>query len=43
MQPEANVLAHEYGEADDSLVWRVATSRISELISQIEPIVPPLP
>ena len=40
---QRNVLAHEYGEVDDSLVWRVATTRIPELISQIEPIVPPLP
>ncbi|MFZ0961726.1 MAG: HepT-like ribonuclease domain-containing protein [Terriglobia bacterium] len=40
---QRNVLAHEYGEVDDSLVWRVATSRISELIGQIEPLVPPLP
>jgi uncharacterized protein with HEPN domain len=40
---QRNVLAHEYGEVDDSLVRRVATTRISELISQIEPIVPSLP
>ena len=40
---QRNVLAHEYGEIDDSLVWRVATTRIPELISHLEPIVPPLP
>ena len=40
---QRNVLAHEYGEVDDSLVWRVAVARIPELISQLEPIVPPLP
>jgi len=40
---QRNVLAHEYGEVDDSLVWRAATTRISELISLIESLVPPLP
>ena len=40
---QRNVLTHEYGEVDDSLVWRVATTRIPELISQIEPLIPPLP
>ena len=40
---QRNVLAHEYGEVDDSLVWRVATIRIPELIRQLEPIVPPFP
>ena len=40
---QRNILAHEYGEIDDSLVWRVATDRIPELISYLEPIVPPLP
>jgi len=40
---QRNVLAHEYGEVDDSLVWRVATARIPEMIAQLEPHVPPLP
>ena len=40
---QRNILAHEYGEIDDSLVWRVATDRIPELISYLKPIVPPLP
>ncbi len=40
---QRNILAHEYGEIDDSLVWRVATDRIPELIRQLEPTVPPLP
>ena len=40
---QRNVLAHEYGEIDDSLVWRVATARIPELISNLGPAVPTLP
>jgi len=40
---QRNVLTHEYGEIDDSLVWRVATTRIPELISQLEPLMPPQP
>lgn len=40
---QRNVLAHEYGEVDDLLVWRVATVRIPELTKQLELIVPPLP
>jgi uncharacterized protein with HEPN domain len=40
---QRNVLAHEYGEIDDVLVWRVATSRIPELVHQLEQLMPPLP
>jgi uncharacterized protein with HEPN domain len=40
---QRNILAHEYGEIDDALVWRVATTRIPELISLLEHIVPPSP
>ncbi len=40
---QRNVLTHEYGEIDDALIWRVATARIPELISQLERIMPPLP
>jgi uncharacterized protein with HEPN domain len=40
---QRNVLAHEYGEVDDSLVWTVAITRIPELISQLQPLVPPPP
>jgi uncharacterized protein with HEPN domain len=34
-------LAHEYGEIDDALIWRVATIHIQELILQIEPLASP--
>ena len=40
---QRNVLAHEYGEIDDGLVWRVATGRIPELIGQLKQIMPPPP
>jgi uncharacterized protein with HEPN domain len=33
-------LAHEYGEIDDKLIWRVATVHIPDLIKQIEPLAP---
>jgi uncharacterized protein with HEPN domain len=40
---QRNVLAHEYGEIDDGLVWRVVTGRIPELIGQLERVMPQLP
>jgi len=40
---QRHVLAHEYGEIKQELVWRVATLRIPELIEILEPLVPPLP
>jgi uncharacterized protein with HEPN domain len=38
-------LAHEYGEIDDALIWKVATVHVPALIAQIEPFVaqPPAP
>jgi uncharacterized protein with HEPN domain len=35
-------LAHEYGAINDELIWRVATIHVPKLISQIEPLVPPI-
>jgi uncharacterized protein with HEPN domain len=40
---QRNVLAHEYGEIEHALVWRVATIRTPELIQQLERLVPPPP
>jgi len=40
---QRNVLAHEYGEIKQELIWKVATTRIPELIAAIEPLIPPLP
>jgi uncharacterized protein with HEPN domain len=36
-------LAHEYGEIDDSLIWKVATVHVPALIPQIEPLTIPHP
>lgn len=40
---QRNVLAHEYGEIKQELIWKVATVRIPELIAALEPLVPPSP
>jgi uncharacterized protein with HEPN domain len=40
---QRNVLAHEYGEIEDELLWKVATVHIPVLIQQLEKILPPLP
>jgi uncharacterized protein with HEPN domain len=36
---QRHVLAHEYGEIEHALLWKVATVRIPELILQLEPLV----
>jgi len=40
---QRHFLAHEYGEVRQEKLWRVATVRISELIEQLEKLVPPTP
>jgi uncharacterized protein with HEPN domain len=40
---QRNVLAHEYGEIKQELIWKVASVRIPELIAALEPLVPPPP
>ena len=40
---QRNVLAHEYGEIQDDIMWRLATVSIPELVSLLEPLVPPPP
>jgi len=40
---QRHVLAHEYGEIKLELIWKVATLHISELIGNLEPLVPPPP
>lgn len=37
---QRNVLAHEYGEIKQERMWIVASVRIPELITLLEPIVP---
>jgi len=40
---QRNILAHEYGEIDDRLVWQVAVTHVPALVGLIEPLVPPRP
>lgn len=40
---QRNILAHEYGEIEDEILWRVATVSIPELIARLEPLVPAAP
>jgi len=40
---QRNVLAHEYGEVKQERLWKVATSKIPELVSLLEPLVPKPP
>jgi uncharacterized protein with HEPN domain len=40
---QRHVLAHEYGQVKQEVVYRVATVHVPALISQLEPLIPPLP
>jgi uncharacterized protein with HEPN domain len=40
---QRNVIAHDYGEIKQDRIWMVATSRIPELISRLESLLPPPP
>ena len=40
---QRHILAHEYGEIDDELIWSVATTHIPQLITMLESMVPPAP
>ncbi len=37
---QRHILAHDYGEVKHDRLWRVATQRIPELITLLEPLVP---
>jgi uncharacterized protein with HEPN domain len=39
---QRNVIAHDYGEIKQDRIWMVATNRIPELISRLEPLLPPV-
>lgn len=43
IQAQRHRLAHEYGEIDDDLIWKVATVHVPALIAQLRVIVPPPP
>ncbi len=40
---QRHVLAHEYGEIDNELIWSVATTHIPQLIAMLQELVPPAP
>ncbi len=40
---QRNVLAHEYGEIKQELIWKVATNRIPELSALLEQLIPVSP
>ena len=43
IQAQRHVLAHDYGEIKHDRIWRVAETRVPELIAQLEPLVPSPP
>jgi uncharacterized protein with HEPN domain len=40
---QRHVLAHEYGEVRQEIIYRVATTDIARLIPQLAPLIPPMP
>lgn len=40
---QRHVLAHEYGEINHERIWALAMVHIPQLISKLEPLVPPPP
>lgn len=40
---QRHVLADEYGEIKQELIWKVATVHIPELIRDLETLIPPTP
>lgn len=40
---QRHVLAHDYGEIQHDLIWRVATVHVPNLIGLLEPLVPETP
>jgi uncharacterized protein with HEPN domain len=40
---QRHVLAHDYGDIKQDRIWRVVTVHVPDLISQLEPLVPPPP
>ena len=40
---QRNVISHEYGDIKLEWVWRVGTERVPELITLLEPLIPPAP
>jgi uncharacterized protein with HEPN domain len=38
-----HILAHDYDEVDNDIVWRIVTDHIPPLIVQLKPLIPPQP
>ena len=38
-----HILAHDYYDVDRDILWRIATIHVPEMISQVTPLVPPIP
>jgi uncharacterized protein with HEPN domain len=40
---QRNVLAHDYGDIDHEVLWRVATVHVPDLLNLLCPLLPPAP
>ena len=40
---QRHIIAHEYAEIQDEILWKVATVHVPELIPLLEPLVQPPP
>jgi uncharacterized protein with HEPN domain len=38
-----HILAHEYDEVDNTIVWRIATQHIPPLLTHLKNLIPPPP
>ena len=38
-----HILAHEYDEIDNDIVWQIATVYVPEMLEKIRPLIPPPP
>jgi uncharacterized protein with HEPN domain len=38
-----HILAHDYDEVDNDIVWRIVTDHLPVLIEQLKPLIPPQP
>ncbi|MBW4514078.1 MAG: DUF86 domain-containing protein [Timaviella obliquedivisa GSE-PSE-MK23-08B] len=38
-----NIMIHRYEEVDQDILWAIAGSELSPLLSQLEPLLAPLP
>jgi len=43
IQAQRHRIAHEYGEIDDDLIWKVATIHVPTLLELVRALIPPEP